>query len=95
MPLRQAQGKLYRVELAPAAQRDLRPLPPEVQARLATPIQALAEDPRPAGVRKLRGEERTWRIRVGPYRVVYDIHDDRALVVILKVARRSETTYRR
>ncbi|MEK7807078.1 MAG: type II toxin-antitoxin system RelE/ParE family toxin, partial [Chloroflexota bacterium] len=63
-------------------------MPPEVQARLATPIQALAEDPRPAGVRKLRGEERTWRIRVGPCRVVYDIYDDRALVVILKVAGR-------
>ena len=70
-------------------------MPREVQTRLATPIQALAENPRPVGVRKLRGEERTWRIRVGPYRVVYDIFEDRALVVILKVARRSETTYRR
>ena len=85
----------YRVELAPAAQRDLRRLPREVQALLARPIQALAEDPRPAGVRKLRGEERTWRIRVGPYRIVYDVLDERALVVILKVARRSEAAYRR
>ena len=85
----------YRVEMAPAAQRDLRRLPREIQARLATPIQALAENPRPTGVRKLRGEERTWRIRVGPYRVVYDVHDDRELVVILKFARRSDTTYRR
>lgn len=84
----------YRVELAPSAQRDLRRLPREVQIRLATPIQALADNPRPAGVRKLRGEERTWRIRVGPYRVVYDINDDREAVVILKVARRTETTYR-
>ncbi|MDP6549406.1 MAG: type II toxin-antitoxin system RelE/ParE family toxin [Dehalococcoidia bacterium] len=91
----QAQGKLYRVELAPQAQRDLRGLPREAQARLVTPIQALAENPRPPGVRKLRGEERTWRIRVGPFRVVYDVYDGRALVVILKVARRSETTYRR
>ena len=85
----------YRVELAPAAQRDLQRLPREIQARLTIPVQALAENPRPAGVRKLREEERTWRIRVGPYRVVYDIHDDRDMVVILKVARRSETTYRR
>ena len=85
----------YQVELAPSAQRDLRGLPRQVQARLAMPIQALAEDPRPAGARMLRGEERTWRIRVGPYRVVYDIHDDQALVVVLKVARRGETTYRR
>ena len=50
---------------------------------------------RPAGARKLRGEERAWRIRVGPYRVLYDVRDDRALVVVLKVARRSETTHRR
>ena len=98
MPLRPPpadQGKVYRVELAPAAQRDLRRLPQVVQTRLATPIKALAENPRPAGVRKLRGEVRTWRIRVGLYRVVYDIHDDRALVVILKVARRSEASYSR
>jgi len=85
----------YRVELSPAAQRDLRRLPREVLTRLAAPVQGLAENLRPAGVRELRGEDRTWRIRVGPYRVVYDIHDDRALVVILKVVRRSETTYRR
>ena len=85
----------YRVELTPSAQRDLRRLPQEVQARLGAPIQALAENPRPTGVRKLRGEEQTWRIRIGPYRVVYDVHDDRMLVVILKVARRGETTYRR
>ncbi|MBI4336789.1 MAG: type II toxin-antitoxin system RelE/ParE family toxin [Chloroflexi bacterium] len=85
----------YRVELAPATQRELRQLPRIVQARLAAPIQALAKSPRPVGGRKLRGEERTWRIRVGPYRVVYDIYDDQALVVVLKIARRSETTYRR
>jgi len=84
----------YQVGLSPAAQRDLRRLPREVQALLARPIQALAENPRPAGVRKLRGEERTWRIRVGPYRIVYDVLDERALVVILKVTRRSETIYR-
>ncbi len=95
MPLRQAQGRHYRVELAPAAQRDLRRLPREVQTRLAAPIRSLADNPRPPGVRKLRGEERTWRIRVGPYRIVYDVHDDRGLVVVLNVARRSETTCRR
>ncbi len=69
-------------------------MPQDVQVRLETPILALAQAPRPSGVRKLRGEERTWRIRVGQYRVVYDIDDDRGLVVVLRVARRSETTYR-
>ena len=95
MSLRHVPGRPYRVELAPAAQRDLGRLPQELRARLAMPIKALAENPRPPRVRKLRGEERTWRIRIGPYRIVYDIHDDQALVVILKVVRRSETTYKR
>lgn len=85
----------YRVELTPGAQRELRRLPPDVQERLEAPILALGENPRPAGVRKLQGEPDVWRNRVGPYRVVYDIHDDRCLVIILKVARRSETTYRK
>ncbi len=69
-------------------------MPQDVQVRLETPILALAQVPRPSGVRKLQGAERTWRIRVGQYRVVYDIDDDRGLVVVLRVARRSETTYR-
>ena len=85
----------YRVEVSPSAQRNLQRLPRNVQARLAKPIQSLAENPRLQGVAKLRGAEGVYRIRVGPYRVVYDIYDDRTLVVILKVARRSEATYRR
>jgi mRNA interferase RelE/StbE len=84
----------YRIELAPAAQRELRRLPREIQARLAAPIQALAENPRPANVRKLRGQDHTWRVRVGTYRIIYDIHDEEALVVVLKVDRCRETTYR-
>lgn len=85
----------YRVELAPAAQRDLRRLPREVLARLGGPIRALGEDPRPPGCRKLQGERQTWRIRVGPFRVIYDVYDDRSLVLVLKVDRRRETTYSR
>ena len=85
----------YRVELGGAAQRDLRRLPPSVRARLARSTQALADDSRPIGVRKLQGQSQTWRIRIGPYRVVYDVYDDQQMVVILKVARRTGTTYRR
>ena len=85
---------LYTVELAPAAQRDLRRLPPQIRLRLAAPIQALSQSPRPPGVRKVQGQERTWRIRVGSFRVIYDLYDDQQLVVILKVDRRGESTYR-
>jgi len=83
----------YRVDLSPAAQRQLRRLPPGVAARLRGPILALAVEPRPSGVAKLAGTD-FWGMRVGDLRVVYLIDDDTQLVVILRVARRSESTYR-
>ena len=82
-----------RVELAPAAQRQLRRLPPGDAARLRGPILALAIDPRPRGAMKLAASA-FWRLRIGDMRVVYLIEDDDRLIVVLKVARRSEGTYR-
>lgn len=84
----------HRVELAPAAQRQLRRLPPGDAARLRGPILALAIEPRPPGAAKLAGTE-FWRLRVGDLRVIYVVDDSASLVVVLKVARRSESTYRR
>ena len=84
----------WRVELAPGAQPQLRRLPPGDAARLRGPILALAIDPRPPGVAKLAGTQ-YWRLRVGELRVVYVIDEPRRLIVVLKVARRSESTYRR
>jgi mRNA interferase RelE/StbE len=84
-----------RVVLAPAAQRQLRRLPPGDAARLRGPILALGLDPRrtgPTGATKLVGTD-FWRLRVGDLRIIYAIDDD--TVVVLKVARRSESTYRR
>jgi mRNA interferase RelE/StbE len=83
----------YRVDLAPAAQRQLRKLPPGDAATLRGPILALALDPRAAGAARLAGAD-LWRIRVGNLRVIYAIEADER-VVVLKVARRSESTYRR
>lgn len=83
-----------RVELAPAAQRQLRRLPPGDAARLRGPILALAIEPRPPGALKLAGSD-FWRLRVGDLRIIYLVDDAADLVVVLKVARRSESTYRR
>ena len=84
----------WRVELAPAAQRQLRKLPPAETARLRGPILALARDPRPAGAIVFAGSP-FWRLRVGDLRIVYAIDDAAPTVVVLRVARRSESTYRR
>lgn len=84
----------FRVEIAPAAERDIRRLPQGVRERLEPVILALAEDPRPRGVRKIRGTEYCYRLRVGPYRVIYDVLDARQLAIVLGVGRRTESTYR-
>lgn len=83
----------YRVDLTPAAQRQLRKLPPGVAASLRGPILALALEPRPSGATRLIGTE-FLRLRVGDLRVIYSIDDMAKLVVVLRVARRSESTYR-
>lgn len=83
-----------RVELAPAAQRQLRRLPPGAAAALRSPILALGLEPRPQGATKLIGTD-LWRLRVGDLRVIYLIDEAHGLVIVLRVARRSESTYRR
>jgi len=84
----------WRVELAPAAQRQLRKLPPDETARARGPILALARDPRPPGAGPLASSP-SWRLRMGDLRIVYAIDDAARTVVILRVARRNESTYRR
>ena len=58
--------------------------------RIQTKIDDLAIEPRPKGVKKLKGEENSYRIRVGDYRVIYDIFDDVLLVSVVEVGHRSE-----
>lgn len=92
--LRSRVSRRYRVELSPAAQRQLNRLPPGATAALRGPILALGLDPRPPGTVKLAGTD-FWRLRAGDLRVIYAVDDDAAIVVVLRVARRSESTYRR
>jgi mRNA interferase RelE/StbE len=84
----------YRVNIAPAAVRQLRRLPPGDAARLRGPILALGLEPRPPSATRLVDSD-WWRIRVGDLRLVYAIDDERRLVIILRAARRNESTYRR
>lgn len=80
----------YQVELSPAAQRQLAKLPLEEQARLGLAIKPLATDPRPPGSKKLKGCADTYRLRVGKYRILYDVYDRVLWVLILKVGHRKE-----
>jgi mRNA interferase RelE/StbE len=84
----------WRVDLAPAAERQLRKLPPDATARLRGPILALARDPRPPGAVALSGSP-FWRLRVGDVRIVYWVDEAGHTIVVLRVVRRNESTYRR
>lgn len=80
----------YAVEFAPAAEREFRKLAREIQLRLRPRIDALADDPRPAGARKLKGRDDLWRVRAGDYRIVYEIRSEILVVLVVHVAHRRE-----
>ena len=80
----------YKIEFTPAAVRQLRSLPVKVQLRIRTQVEGLGSEPRPAGCRKLRGVEDIYRVRVGNYRILYQIRDDILLVLIVSVRKRGE-----
>ena len=80
----------YKVLFKPSADRRLQKLPHDVQRRIVGAVAMLGHNPRPAGVVKLTGDENLWRIRIGDYRVVYEIHEDRLIVLVLRVAHRKD-----
>jgi mRNA interferase RelE/StbE len=81
---------LYRIEFKPSAARSLGKLPEQVQKRMAVKVSALAKNPRPPGVEKLSGAESLYRIRIGDYRIIYEIQDQVLLVLVVKVGHRGE-----
>ena len=81
---------MYRIHFAGRAERAFRKLSPEVQRRLDPAILALADNPRPPGCLKLSGPDSLWRIRVGDYRIVYQIQDEILLILVVNVGHRRE-----
>ena len=79
---------MYSVVFLETAWKELQRLPSPVQRRIERAIDALAEVPRPPACTKLVGEEDLYRIRVGDYRVIYQLRDDRLLVVVVRVGPR-------
>lgn len=77
----------YRVELRPAADRALRKLPRSARDRIGKVVTLLAENPRPPAAKMLvsNDEPRLWRVRTGDYRVVYQIHDDVLIIIVVAV----------
>ena len=81
---------MYQVLLERSAERDLKRLSANVHDRVIEAIKELAGNPRPPGCRKLVGSQNDWRIRVGDYRVIYEIADAIRIVRVNRVRHRRE-----
>lgn len=82
-------GRTYTIEITPSADKYLSKLrDADLKRRLVQAIDGLALDPRPNGSKKLENSGGAWRIRVGQYRIVYDIDDKRVTVLVLDVDHR-------
>lgn len=79
----------YKLVFKESVAKDLRPIPKKDLARLLQRMQALQENPRPAGSEKLSGQER-YRIRQGVYRIVYEVADELLVVTVVKVGHRKQ-----
>ena len=80
----------YRVLILPVAQKDHNAIPSPWYESIEERLLAMAENPRPPGCKKLKDSEGDWRIRVGVYRVLYNIDDSRSTVTILRIRHRKE-----
>ncbi|MFZ1485952.1 type II toxin-antitoxin system RelE family toxin [Nostocoides sp.] len=85
----------YRVEVAPAALRQLRMLDSPARRRVQAAIELLADQPRPSRAKRLVGGEGEWRARTGDYRIVYEVRDDVLVVLVVGVGHRRDIYERR
>jgi len=83
----------YAVLFARSARKELENLPVLAGRKILSTIERLKTNPRPSGVRKLKGVENLWRLRVGEYRVVYAVDDTHNLIDI-QVIRHRKDVYR-
>lgn len=80
----------YRLSFTASAEKELQGLPARMVARIAARVERLASVPRPTGCKKLVGGDKEWRIRIGDYRVVYEIDDAAKTVDVTRIAHRRE-----
>jgi len=80
----------YQVILSRSAEKALTDLQATTRKRVIKALEELAQDPRPPGARKMKGEETSWRVRVGSFRIVYRVDDDARTVLVTMIAHRRE-----
>lgn len=81
--------KTYEIEFTKSAQKELKKLPKDISIRIAKAILKLSENPRVGKVRPMVGVK-SWRLRVGDYRVIYDISDAKLTILVIRVRHRKD-----
>lgn len=79
----------YRVKFAKSVQKELKKVPTKTALRLVKAIDKLSSNPRVGNVRPMVGSS-TWRLRVGDYRVIYDIHENELVILVIRVRHRKD-----
>lgn len=81
---------MYKVSIKNSALKEIQQIPKPFRVKIIEAIDSLAIDPRPNGVKKLENFKNSYRVRVGQYRIVYEIEDRQLLIEVIKVANRKE-----
>ena len=85
---------MYELRYSREASRAIARLPALHKRRVIAAVEKLRVEPRPPGVKKLTGPNRYYRLRVGDYRVIYEVTDSEVIVYVQRVARRTDQLYR-
>ncbi len=80
----------YKIFISKKVEKYLSNIDINTAKRIRDSIRALSENPRPIGTLKLTGEKNSYRIRIGIYRIIYEIHDYKLLIVIVKAGHRKD-----
>ena len=80
----------YSLAIKPSVLKDLEPIPKDLRGKIAVSILELSRDPRPAGSKKLAGAGDAYRVRVGDYRILYDISESEKVVRVMAVGHRRD-----
>lgn len=80
----------YAIKIEKRAIKALKKIHPVHRDRIISAIDSLSDDPHPPGGRKIQGSEQTWRIRIGDYRVLYDVFEDTLTIWVVRIAHRKD-----
>jgi mRNA interferase RelE/StbE len=80
----------YQILLSRSAEKFLKELPRNIYLKISHDIEKLTDNPRPHGCKKLKGNREEWRIRIGDYRIIYNIDDDIVTIEVVRIGHRKD-----